>query len=431
AYRVYGRRVALGSAIIFTLMYFPMRYGMETRSYAQILFLSCLSSWLFFLFVTKLPRPCHWRELILNRGLLWLTLANTALLMTHYYSVFFLGAQALFILILFLTRHPRLGIAIETAKVAVIYATPVVLLLLAWGWAMAHRYAQFESRGNYHRDFPSMDPWTIFSYYVIGPTFSGGELGTLAPSGIAIALILLSSRAVWTIYRSRGRGAEDRAYFTLYFLTWTFVPCIMAFLLFLVAGVEKYNERYFIFCAPPLAVLILLAFESLVRFASSLFHRFTVIQPARNYARYALLYAIVVALLVAAPGGRQAASTVKDDYRGVAQMMANLVRGDPEHSYILYEASRRKNLDFYLEPMTRGQLRIADTITPRDEERARLKFEKNADKIEGHDFLVVGFPHRRFRNYPRSTARLEDLYNVQFKMLGAGGHGIVVYKTKK
>jgi len=127
-----------------------------------------------------------------------------------------------------------------------------------------------------------------------------------------------------------------------------------------------------------------------------------------------LLYAIVIALLVAAPGGQQAASTVKDDYRGVAVMMANVVRDDPLHSYILYEAGRRKNLDFYLEPMTKGRLRIAGTITPTDEKLVRFRFEKNADEIAGYDRLVVGFPHKRFGKYPRSTARLEALYEVQF-----------------
>ena len=96
AYRVFGRRVAFGSALLFTLMYFPMRYGIEARSYAQTLFLACLSSWLLFLFVTRLPKPCGFKELVVNRRFVWLMLANTGLITTHYYNVFFLGAQGLF-----------------------------------------------------------------------------------------------------------------------------------------------------------------------------------------------------------------------------------------------------------------------------------------------------------------------------------------------
>ncbi|ODR96808.1 hypothetical protein AUC71_04385 [Methyloceanibacter marginalis] len=172
SYKVYGKRVALGSAIIFTVMYFPMRYGLEARSYAQTLFLTCLSSLLLYRYVTKLPRPCSWRGL-LNRRLVWLTLANAGLIMTHYYNVFFLGAQGLFLLIYLLTIKPHLSAIAETAKAALISVVPVVLLLFSWGWAMAYRYAQFEERGTYSADFPSADPWTIFSDYVIDRHLAG------------------------------------------------------------------------------------------------------------------------------------------------------------------------------------------------------------------------------------------------------------------
>jgi uncharacterized membrane protein len=430
AFRVYGRRVALGSALIFTLMYFPMHYGMETRSYAQTLFLACLSSWLLFEYVTKLPKPCHWRELLLNWRFVWLMLANTGLIMTHYYNVFFLGAQGLFLLIYFLARHPRLGIVMETAKAAAVSAAPVILLLVTWGWAMAARYSRFDSKGKFSTDFPSADPWTIFSDYVIEPTFRGAPFEKLAAPAIAVALAVLFLQVAWTFYRKRMAGVPDRTYFTLYILIWALVPCVMAFVLFLVASAERYSPRYFIFCAPPLAVIILLALEDLVRLANLAVARLKLLQPAKHYVRFALLYAMVAAFVIVAPGGFRAASLVKENYRGIAEMMVSAVRDDPKHSYILYEASRRRNLDFYIQPMTKGELSLANNIGPKEETLGEFDFEDHADEVRKHDFLIVGFTHRGVRKYPEVTKRLAELYDTQLKLLDRNGRGIIVYKTK-
>jgi uncharacterized membrane protein len=430
SYKVYGKRVALGSAIIFTVMYFPMRYGLEARSYAQTLFLTCLSSLLLYRYVTKLPRPCSWRGL-LNRRLVWLTLANAGLIMTHYYNVFFLGAQGLFLLIYLLTIKPHLSAIAETAKAALISVVPVVLLLFSWGWAMAYRYAQFEERGTYSADFPSADPWTIFSDYVIDPTFGGADLGALAPVAVAAVLILLTIQGVWAVYRYDGRGAEDRGYFTLYVVIWAFVPCVMAFLLFLVAHAERYSARYFIFCAPPLAVMTLLAVENIFLSAKKLLSKIKALDPARHYVRYSLIYAIVVALAIAAPGGRQAASLINEDYRGIAQLVVNTVRGNPSESYVLYEANHTGTLNYYLPKMSKGGVRVEDKIRPSYEKLSAQKFREKIDEIDGHDFLIVAFTHKRLKSYPRTVRRLDELYTRHITQLDRRGRGIIVWDTRK
>jgi uncharacterized membrane protein len=430
AYKVFGRRVALGSAIIFTVMYFPMRYGLEARSYAQTLFLTCLSSLLFFRYVTELPRPCSLRELF-NRRFVWLMLANAGLIMTHYYNVFFLGAQGLFLLVYFLTIKQRLSLITETTKAAVISIGPVALLLLSWGWAMAYRYARFEERGTYSVDFPSADPWTIFSDYVIDPTFNGTGLGILAPLAVAAMLILLTFQSVRAVYRYEGRGAEDRGYFTLYVVIWAFVPCVMAFLLFLVAHAERYSARYFIFCAPPLAVMTLLAVENIFLFAKRLFSTIKVLEPARHYVRYSLLYAIIVALVIAAPGGREAASLVKEDNRGIAQLIANTVRSNPSSSYILYEANHNDTLNYYLPKMSKGRVRVEDKIPPSYEKLSAQKFRAKVEEIDGRDFLILAFTHKRLKSYRKTVRRLDDLYARYITQLDRRGRGIIVWDTRK
>lgn len=244
-------------------------------------------------------------------------------------------------------------------------------------------------------------------------------------------MILLTIQGVWAVYRYDGRGAEDRGYFTLYVVIWAFVPCVMAFLLFLVAHAERYSARYFIFCAPPLAVMTLLAVENIFLSAKKLLSKIKALDPARHYVRYSLIYAIVVALAIAAPGGRQAASLINEDYRGIAQLVVNTVRGNPSESYVLYEANHTGTLNYYLPKMSKGGVRVEDKIRPSYEKLSAQKFREKIDEIDGHDFLIVAFTHKRLKSYPRTVRRLDELYTRHITQLDRRGRGIIVWDTRK
>ena len=433
--RVYGRRVALGAVLIFSLMYMPLRYAVEVRSYAQTLFLASLSSWLLIEFLTRLPKPTPWKALLVNRWFVLLTLANAALLLTHYYNVFFLGAQGLFVLIYFLTRRPRLGLITETAKAAVVSALPVLMLLSTWGAVMASMYLRYESRGDYTTGYPSADPWTMFNKFVLSPNLKLAFFGKLLLPVIALLLVALVLRLAWDAYRRGWRHVTDRTYATLFLVIWAFVPCVLAFLLFFVASAERYSARYFIFCTPPIAVLIVLALEEAVRLIDGVVSRFTPVRPARHYLRNALIYVAVIAFVVVVPGGRKAATFAKVDFRGTAERIENIVRSDPEHSYILYEANWRPTLNYYLSRFGRKKgnvlITVSDTVHPKGEQSGDFSFERDADEIRSHDYLIVAFTHKRMRGFSKSLKRLGDLYTPYFKMLSPEGRGIIVYKTTK
>jgi len=433
--RVYGRRVALAAALIFSLMYMSIRYAVEVRSYAQTLFLASLSSWLLFEFLAKLLRPAHWKALLFNQWFVLLTLANAALLLTHYYNVFFLGAQGLFVLIYFLTRHPRLGLITEVVKAAVVSAVPVLVLLSTWGAVMASMYSRYDSRGKYNAGFPSTDPWTMFNKFVLSANLKLASFGKWLLPAIAVLLVALALRLAWDAYRRGWRHVPDRTYGTLYLAIWAFVPCLLAFLLFFFASAERYSSRYFIFCTPPLAVLIVLAFEEGIRLLDGAVSRFTAVRPARHYLRNALIYAAIIALVIAVPGGRKAASIAKVDFRGTASRIEDIVRSDPEHSYILYEANWRATLDYYLSHFGRKKrnvlITVSDTVHPKGEQSRDFTFEAKQDEIRKHDYLIVAFTHKRLRGFPKSLKRLGELYTPYFKMLSPQGRGLIVYKTTK
>ena len=134
---LYGPRVAIATALIFSLMYIPIYYALETRCYAQVLFLVSLSSLLLYYFLCRLPERPNWGALLRDGRLYALVLVNFALALTHYYTVFFLGAQGIFLLAYLLVRGRGRDLVSTAAKGALIASMPLVLVLISWGPVMA------------------------------------------------------------------------------------------------------------------------------------------------------------------------------------------------------------------------------------------------------------------------------------------------------
>ena len=157
--RLYGVRVAIAAAVLFSLMAMPIYFALESRSYAQTLFLSSLSSLLLLNFLRDLPEALRWGALLRDWRLFAFVAANFALLLTHYYNVFFVGAQGAFLLGYLLLRY-RQDLASTALKAVIVGVAPLVLLLLTWGPVMATSYAKTKNR--FIAETPSEDPFSMF-----------------------------------------------------------------------------------------------------------------------------------------------------------------------------------------------------------------------------------------------------------------------------
>ena len=196
--RLYRPRVAIATALIFSLMFIPIYYAMETRCYAQVLFLVSLSSLLLYDFLCRQPEPLSWGALLRDGRLYALVLVNFALTLTHYYTVFFLGAQGIFLLAYLLVRVRGRNLVSIAVKTAAIAAAPLLLLLITWGPVMAANYGLFKSKPDFMVIGLPPDPFSIFFDMVAQPNLASPAF---ALSVMAVLLSLRLARAGTVIRR--------------------------------------------------------------------------------------------------------------------------------------------------------------------------------------------------------------------------------------
>jgi uncharacterized membrane protein len=423
--KIYSERVALASAIFYSFMYMPIYYGLETRQYCMVLFLCTLSSLILVHYLLSLPGAgLAWRD-IFQRNIIYLWLANFALVMTHYYSVFFIAAQGLFVFIFFVRLAGRKRFRETIIKSALVVSVPVLMLLTLWGPVMVHSYKRFSKK--FAVESLPLNPISIFGDMVIKPNFMYFSL-----SIIVVALLLAPLvPSVLTLRTLRPTSVQNRAWFTVYFFVWAFVPCIFASLLFLLAGAERYNPRYFIFCTPPLAVLLVLGVEECVKLVDRIAAGFRKLPVSWYYLRYNLIIILATAGLLVAPGGYRAATERKPDWRGIAAEIVALTEGRPDKRFIIYETAFRKypTLNYYLARFS-PTVRVYNTVLPVHEKRKWTPFQGDAEEISKYDYLVLAFTHHSVQKFGNTVKRLSKRYKLAFKLLNPEGRGLLIFEVK-
>lgn len=424
ALKLFGRRVAIASALVFAFSYSAIHFGGEVRSYAQSLFLVTLSSLLLLLWLERIPDRQRWGD-IFNRWGIALLLCNTALLLTHYSNALFLFVQVMFVAAV-LWHRSRPPATLAPVKAFAFYALPFAAAFAVWGPVALATGTRFRGDAKYAiAALPTKFPTSIFLDDVLAPN--------IALPGIAYAAVFLLVAAalvkVAVRYFVRAEKAPPlRAYFPFYLAGWALVPCVLAFFLFFALSAERYNVRYFAFCVPPLAILLVLAIEQAIEGldAARAWLKFSL---GRHYIRYALLYALLICAIFALPRGFAAATLTKEPYRETARALVELVEGTKGASFAIFEASRfsRPILNFYMIQMS-DKVRAIGTIGP--ESKGRDPFRGVEDAMAGKDYLVVAFPHNRPARFPALMRRLNDDYDLVANQLFADGLGYMVWKKR-
>lgn len=420
---VWNRRAAFAAAIVFTLMYIPTMYGMETRSYGQTIFLSALSSLMLFKVMRSLPVDPGMGRVLRDWRVYALILANYGLLMTHYYNVLFLGAQGLFLSLFYLIEKSRTSPIRRLIELAFIGIAPLVLLLVSWGQVMLYSYSSRTER--YVAETVSRDPFEMFVSMVwnVNIVHSREAIGI----GFAIVVGVLVLWALFRIARHLRRNDTHEAYLVVYCVFWMLMPFVLAYVLFFLAGHERYSSRYFVFVSAPIAVLFALGIDNLARMLA----RIVPSGPRPTLQRWSAALSapltIALALPLVGPGGFSAASRIGEDYRGIAASVASIASRAPEHDYLLYEAGGRTFLDFYLDRQ-RGNLRVARNITRANERNDAFSFADDVADLGPDDRIIVGFTHDRANNYPNALAELRLQFEELVRVLNNTSRGFIVYR---
>jgi uncharacterized membrane protein len=426
ALRLFGRRVAIASALFFALSYTATFYGLEVRSYAQSLFLVTLSSLLLWHWLDRSEASLNWRDLFVGQAAL--LLCNAALLLTHYSNALFVIVQLLFVGFYFGYRFRLSGGLRTFPKLAAFYGMQFAVACAIWGPVALSTQERFAARAEYSvQGIPAHTPPVIFLESVVKPSFDLPRAITLA---VAVLLAIVLFRGARRFLKSHGAPPPNR-YFLFYLVAWATVPCVLAYLLYFVAGWERYVARYFAICIPPFTVLLVLALE---QFVETLGHYARRVPGSfrRHYVRNALPYALLASAVFVLPGAYEAAKDPKGVYRDIARSIVMLVEQDSQSSFAILEAARRRKslLNYYLQRLSKEKrLRVDATIQRSGERPGRNPLKRIAPKLAGRDYLIVAFPFDSVRRFPVLMASLQSTYSLAFSQLNKDGRGYVVFRS--
>jgi uncharacterized membrane protein len=422
----FSRRVALASAVAFTLMYTPMYYAMESRSYAQTIFLATLSSYAL-LHLARLVPDRGWRRTLLSPTAVLFTLANVGLLLTHYYNAFFCLAQAILAGLFVLRERLRRSWLAGLGVVAGAYALQAAVFALVWGRQFLAGYQRrsddFALEGGVRSPFELL-------LTIVRPNVDGPQVvyWLLLVVGVATTV-----HAVVVLARPSPPGpARHRAWTTVYLAGWLVAPLLVTVAVFEIAGVARYNERYWLFIVPALAPLLVL----LVKEAASLvrvgLRRFAPSQESAIMSVLVGVLGVVTVGTLVAPGTLAAATETKEDYRGTARAIVNMIQQDSQNEYLIYEVTPRAQpfSTYYLEQFS-GSIGV-DGVVRRGEEQSGTFRLLTGDQpvVAEHDYLVIVFAHDRARDYPNLLQQLDERYELHSRYLDRAGRGFIVYKIQ-
>jgi mannosyltransferase len=182
---LFDKEVGLFASLLLALSTFHIRYSQETRSYSLMVLLTLLSVY----FLLKLQRKDtnHW-------DLVGYTLSTSLLIYTHYYGLFIVIMENLYIAgCLLFKRH--LGLS---WKKWVLLQVSMILLFAPWIPVLINQFLRVQRKGGFSgADTPSLDS--------IRGTFQS-YAGTRMVMALMIALAILSLAT----YVRRKRGEIDR-----------------------------------------------------------------------------------------------------------------------------------------------------------------------------------------------------------------------------
>lgn len=425
ARRPMGERRALFATLLFSFMYVPVRYSVETRSYGQSLFLSTLSTWALFDWLRLLSKEHSWRNALGSRPAVSMMAASFLLLMTHYYNVFFLAMQGVFVVGWTLRRSWDRGAPRKLARVTTALLLPLLTQLAVWGPAMAKSYKKRSEQFLATEDMEG--PFAAFWRYALGNAI--GNVTAAVLTVLSVLALVFFAKEIALARRSRSVRPADRATFLTYALATSIGTFFVAWALFVASGHARYSNRYFSYTAPAIAVLLVCTLEQLitpiVHGAPGFFSRLrgrTVL--ARGYLRWSALFA-VLSLGLVLPSTYDVIAKPKADWRGTGKQVAELIKADARHRYVVFSSNftRYPSLDYYFKRYG-SKAKVAHYFG-RDSNKPFSA--KTLQSLRGKNYLVVTFTHLKAEEYDKLLPDLDQRFE-RSKTALRDGVGYIVYR---
>jgi uncharacterized membrane protein len=327
---------ALVGLLIFSVMGMTMQYGLETRSYAQTLFFVAISNFALWLLISMREKKQF--VSMTSAPAITIAIANTCLLLTHYYNLFWFAAQGLTAILLFAFAWHWNGLS-RFRFIAVTHVLPFGIYLVVWGRVIVQQILDRRQAFALDDDTVTRSPLDL-ARIVINANLSTTLPGLRGAIGVLAIVALITS--LRTIYREKPARslALAHTHSTLLFIG----PLFMTWLGFVVAGAERYSNRYFIFSAAALVPMIVFSLASLLTLATEK----AIIRDPRGSKDATITSLLVLVLMVSAlPAGREAASNEKQDWRGITRDVVTYTNRSDANRLILETSFRGRPVSTY------------------------------------------------------------------------------------
>lgn len=236
---MFGRRAALLSAAALTVSVFHLRYSQEARMYELLAFLSLLSLHL----LVRLLAQRRARDAVA------LAVVGTLIVYTHHYGLLIIGAEWLYVALLWLTRSLEPGAARRWLLSSALFA----VLITPWAVIFVN---QLHKVG----DHPWLRRPTWRSAHDVLVAFAGTPW-TLAAFAVLLLLGTPIGRRVPQRLVSRQPLTDDEQHYLLLWLAFA-VPLLLAYG-YSVAVTPVFGQKYVIASSVPLLVLVALGAQRL------------------------------------------------------------------------------------------------------------------------------------------------------------------------
>ncbi|NHF63917.1 glycosyltransferase family 39 protein [Microcella pacifica] len=414
----WSRYLAFVAGASYSVMAVSMTYAVESRSYGLTMLLATVSMALLLKTLLALKSSGNWSIGEHWPSVIGVVLANIGLIMTHYYNLFWLIAQALALLLFILTeRHPRDWWRPLLVGASLSLAAPLAFLAL-WGQVFFGRYGRLSDSFAVEGSAASTTPWDLFIAVVLRQNLA--DFRFIVPA-VAILLAMVGVLSLWRIFANRQSRLGSRDWLYAILLIWSSLPLLITYVVFTIAGVERYSLRYFVYSVPPLTALVVIGIATLVL---AIQRKSLAATEPGNLVSTAT--ALLIALMVV-PAGFDAATDRKHDWRGNVARVIQVVEASPETDYFLVETGfqERSRAIVYFE-------RYSDEIRPdrvftMAEERSGDYSQLLASIPTDADRMLVFFNHLGVKRMPDLPGVLDAEFTRIHAQLDVNGRGYIVW----
>lgn len=416
----FSRLTAFISIALFSFSSLAVDYSLETRSYGLFFLVVVFSTYLVALWIRASISHANNGGVAPSGALTWwIFVANSAVLGTHYFGIFFLAVQLVFVGIFVLKVFEKKWLTIAK-KTLYWLLGPIGVFLVLWGWVFL---PTLQSSGARHAidGTASMPPWDIYLSSLVYPIFTPHVLGI----ALSVAVVILVAVGVVQVLSAKAGTISTSGWLTVLLGLWLFLPFVFIFVAFSIIGAEQYSPRYFLFALPPLFPLIAIGIDKVARlaFAKKTTH------PLRSVFSVAVATVLVVSLL---PSTHSALSSTRGDYRDVAEEIIYYADTNPGLEFAVFEVARghQSKMNYYFERRD-TILRSAGNFPLYEENAADFDIlRKDKGGIREADRIVIAFPFDRIAMFPNLHKQLEEEFDVVFVRETVRGTGFVVYAPK-